>query len=137
MNDTELRFARAIADAIGAERIAELHLFASRKQGGMETGVAVVAASSDVPAVVGEAAGPGAGEPATGAESIVVYSAHYRLVLKGPDRGKWESEVTAEADAPLVTVDEVVRGVQRRGGDGYEEPQRVTGDRLRELLALA
>lgn len=49
-----------------------------------------------------------------------VYTARYRLVQKGPERGKWESDVVAEADAPLVTVEMVVRGVQRRAGEESE-----------------
>jgi hypothetical protein len=64
-----------------------------------------------------------------------IYSARYRLVLKGPDRGKWEVSVTAEADAPLVTVESVVRGVQRRSGD-TEEMARWTGEELRAALRL-
>jgi len=47
----------------------------------------------------------------------VVHTARYRLTLKGLDRGKWETSIAAEADAPLETVDAVVRGVQRRSGD--------------------
>ncbi len=46
-----------------------------------------------------------------------VYTARYRLVQKGPERGKWEADVVAEADAPLITVETVVRGVQRRAGE--------------------
>ena len=123
MTDTELRFLRAIADRIDPERIAELHLFPPMKQGGTETGVAVVAAETVIASAVADDRHP-----------VVVFSAHYRLVLKGPDRGKWEAEITEEADAPLVTVDEVVRGVQRRGGE-EAEPERLSGDRLREILA--
>ena len=63
----------------------------------------------------------------------VVYTARYRLVLKGPDRGKWETSVTAEADAPLVSVDAVVRGVQRRAGD-VEAATRMEGFEVRESL---
>jgi hypothetical protein len=40
----------------------------------------------------------------------------------------------AEADAPIATVDDVVRGVQRRSGDD-SEPERMTGDALRASLA--
>jgi hypothetical protein len=54
-------------------------------------------------------------------------------VLKGPDRGKWETNIVAEADAPLVTVDAVVRGVQRRAGD-LDDPTRLDGDELRAIL---
>ncbi|HEX5581608.1 MAG TPA: hypothetical protein VFX39_08535, partial [Gemmatimonadaceae bacterium] len=46
-----------------------------------------------------------------------IFTARYRLQLKGPDRGKWDVDVVEEADAPLVTVDVVVRGVQRRAGE--------------------
>ncbi len=49
-----------------------------------------------------------------------VYTARYRYVIKGPERGKWESNVTAEAEAPLMTVETVVRGVQRRAGEDSE-----------------
>jgi hypothetical protein len=38
--------------------------------------------------------------------------------------------MVAEADAPLVTVDTVVRGVQRRAGD-VDDPTRMEGDDVR------
>ena len=63
----------------------------------------------------------------------VVYSARYRLVLKGPERGRWETTVTAEADAPLAAVEAVVRGVLRRAGED-DEPERFTGDAFRQAL---
>jgi hypothetical protein len=66
----------------------------------------------------------------------VIYTARYRLTLKGPDRGKWETHVTAEADAPIVTVDAVVRGVQRRAGD-VDDPTRMSGDDVRAALPAA
>jgi hypothetical protein len=53
-------------------------------------------------------------------ERHTVYTARYRLVQKGPERGKWEADVVAEADAPLITVETVVRGVQRRAGEESE-----------------
>src|SRR4029079_7115661 len=65
----------------------------------------------------------------------VVCTARYRHTLKGPDRGKWEGAVTEEADAPLLTVDAVVRGVQRRSGD-LDEIVRLSGDELRAALPL-
>jgi hypothetical protein len=52
-----------------------------------------------------------------GIERHTVYTARYRFVIKGPDRGRWEADVVEEADAPLVTVETVVRGVQRRAGE--------------------
>src|SRR5215208_1671781 len=61
------------------------------------------------------------------------YAARYRLTLKGPDRGKWEADVRAEADAPLLTVDAVVRGVQRRAGESADS-ERLDGEQFRALL---
>jgi hypothetical protein len=66
-------------------------------------------------------------------DRYTVFSARYRLTLKGPDRGKWEVDVVEEADAPLVTVGAVVRGVQRRGGEGADA-ERFTAEQLRALL---
>jgi len=116
LTDTRERFLRAILAQVPAERIAEIHFFSPIKQGGVESGVAVVAA----------------GDP--DAQRLVVYNARYRLTLKGPDRGKWEMNLVAEADAPLVTVDAVVRGVQRRAGD-VEDATRMDGDEARAFAA--
>jgi hypothetical protein len=50
------------------------------------------------------------------------------------DRGKWEIAVTAEADAPLQAVSDVVRGVQRRAGE-ESEPERL--GRAELIVALS
>ncbi|HEV8447026.1 MAG TPA: hypothetical protein VGQ44_09395 [Gemmatimonadaceae bacterium] len=120
--DARERFLLAITAQIAIDRIAEVHLFAPIRQGGVESGVAVVAAI------------PFEGQDLADKDPrYVVYTAHYRLVLKGPDRGKWETTIVAEADAPLVTVDAVVRGVQRRSGD-LDDPARLDADDLRSAL---
>lgn len=120
MNETTERFFREIAERVGYDRVAEVHLFPSIKQGGMESGLAVVATNPET-------------TTPDGVERHVVYTARYRSVLKGPDRGKWDSDVKAEADAPLITVDEVVRGVVRRSGDEFH-PERITGDQFRAIV---
>ena len=193
-DETRTRFLAAMAKQIPAERVIEVHLFAAIRQGGMESGIAVVAlerelepsTSLDVdggyvpPAAVAEAAAvesdaavavhdqladeaafaadelsgepsPYADEPALGDEAplegdsavaqrpasrYTIYSARYRYTLKGLDRGKWEVSVTEEADAPLLTVDAVVRGVQRRSGD-EDEVLRLSGDEFRASLPTA
>lgn len=149
------RFLKVVLAHVPLGRIEELHLFAPLRQGGVETGIAVIAAR--VPLVVVEPpAAPelpfhddigGVAEVAevvtdeiVAEEEIVadaddvaviattpvprlrhtVYTARYRLVQKGPERGKWEADVVAEAEAPLITVDLVVRGVQRRAGEESE-----------------
>ena len=117
-SETRERFLKAIAAQVAPERIAEIHFFPPIKQGGVESGVAVVVenVSPDSP-------------------RMVVYSARYRLTLKGPDRGKWETNMVAEADAPLVTVDAVVRGVQRRSGD-VDDATKMDGDEVRAALGV-
>jgi len=82
---------------------------------------------------------PAAEETVVGVETPaesrhVVFTALYRLTRKGPDRGKWFFEVTAQADAPLATVDTVVRGVMHRSKD-LTETERLSGEQLRSLLA--
>ena len=125
--DTRERFLRAITAQVAVERIAEVHLFSPMRQGGVESGVAVVAAWPI------DGITPGAPAMSDREPRPVVYTANYRLTLKGPDRGKWEMNVVAEADAPLVSVDAVVRGVQRRSGD-VEDPTRIEGDEMRALV---
>jgi hypothetical protein len=65
-----------------------------------------------------------------------VFTARYRLVLKGPERGRWDVEVREEADAPLITVEAVVRGVQARAGD-VGDPERLDGAMVARILGVA
>jgi hypothetical protein len=122
--DTRRRFLGAIAEHVTAERVDEVRVFRPIRQGGQETGVAVIAVEPDPPAEPAESPGP---------PRHIVYSARYRLFLKGPDRGRWEATVTAEADAPISAVEAVVRGVLRRAGEN-EEPERLTGNMFRQAL---
>ncbi len=148
LSEARERLLRAIVAQVPIDRIAEIHFFQPIKQGGVETGVAVVAAWQESEIVADDALAPAAVESsevealddAAYAEEAApreprptVYTARYRLTLKGPDRGKWETNVVAEAEAPLVTVEAVVRGVQRRAGDA-EDPVRISGDELRGVL---
>ena len=136
-DDVRGRFLGAIAEQLPVDSIAEVHLFQPIKQGGTESGVAVVAAERGV----GQASASDAADTADTAEAsshhrLAVYTAKYRLTLKGPDRGKWDFSMQAEADAPLVTVDAVVRGVQRRSGDA-QEPEKLTNEEFRSALPAA
>ena len=186
-DEMRTRFLVAIARHVPAERVFEVHLFAALRQGGMESGVAVIALerepapSFDVdggyipPPAIAEVAEletvesvavhdqlndetafvadetiaddspyASASEPLgivhgetpvlpVPASRYTIYSARYRYTLKGLDRGKWEVSVTEEADAPLLTVDAVVRGVQRRSGDS-DDVLRLSGDEFRAAL---
>jgi hypothetical protein len=155
-SQTRERFLIAVARDIPIAHIREVHLFQPIRQGGVESGVAVVAAdevlseppSPDTSVASAIARPPELGAPATSdagssspavdpaLERFTVYMARYRLTLKGPDRGKWETEVVAEAEAPLLTVDAVVRGVQRRSGD-MEDAERMSGDEVRMVVGGA
>ena len=116
LTETRERFLLAIAAQVAPERIAEIHFFQPIKQGGVESGVAVVVENA---------------APET--PRMVVYAASYRLTLKGLDRGKWEVNAVADADAPLVAVEAVVRGVQRRSGD-VDDAARMDADEVRAIL---
>ena len=107
--EARTRFLREIAARVPATKVTELYLFPPMRQGGIETGVAVIALAGDDDSSTRQ----------------TVYTATYRLTLKCPDRGKWEATLQAEADAPLLTVGAVVQGVQRRSGDELE-PERLT-----------
>lgn len=140
VSETLERFLRFIVERVPLERIEEVHAFSPLRQGTVETGVAVVAARVEEPpppetpeaetpdAVALEAqptpdnesdATPEILEPdaTRQIERHTVYTARYRLVIKGPERGKWEPDIVEEADAPLVTVPAIVAGVQRRAGE--------------------
>ncbi|HET7189862.1 MAG TPA: hypothetical protein VFI52_17035 [Gemmatimonadaceae bacterium] len=181
-DDVRDRFLAGIAAQLPVDRVKELHLFGAIRQGGTESGVAVVAVERESPitvdvdggfvppAAVAEAAPvetkaevaveetladesrfvadevidettpdvelpsePVAAPAPAAPARYVVYTARYRLTLKGMDRGKWEMSVTEEADAPLITVDAVVRGVSRRSGDA-DETVRLSGDEFRAAL---
>jgi hypothetical protein len=144
------RFLAAVAEKVPVDRVVELYLFQPMRQGGVESGVAVIAAAGAVTASLSEGLTAPDPHPATlyplpveqadgvpaddaGEPRYTVFTAHYRHVLKGPERGRWEVSVVAEADAPLAAVGAVVRGVQRRAGDA-EPPEHITGDALRDAL---
>jgi hypothetical protein len=120
------RFLRAIADRLPADRVVEVYLFPPLRQGPLESGVAVLALEAP------PADGPAADN---GHARLEVYTATYRHTRKGPDRGAWIVEVVAQADAPLDAVARVVRGVQRRAGDGLADAERLTGADFRSVTS--
>ena len=117
MIETTERFLKEIAGKVGAEYVETVHLFPPIRQGGVETGAAVIAATLPMQ------------------DRHTVYSASYRNTLKGPDRGKWEVEVKAEADSPLITIDAVVQGVMKRAGEPFE-PEKLTASEFRTIIGF-
>ncbi len=165
MTETQRRFLREIAARIGEGRVHEVRLFPAIRQGGIESGVAIVAArppqpippdmsippSEDfsdeldispdietiIPVVVDSDAAPPPGPQIDrDMPRYEILSARYKLVIKGTERGAWETEVRHEADAPLDTIDRVVRGVAMRSGEDGE-PECIEIARFREALSDA
>ena len=97
-----------------------------------EMGEEPVADEVSIEAVVAESPAPPIVAPV---ERHTVYTARYRYVIKGPERGKWEADIKAEADAPLITVETVVRGVQRRAGE-ESEIVRYSGAQIARALRI-
>ena len=128
-DETRDRFLSAIAERLTPETIAEAHVFPPIRQGGVESGVAVIAVHHGARASTEDS------PVENGFPRFTVYTAKYRLTVKGPERGKWEFALQADADAPRLTIDKVVRGVQQRSGDA-EEPVRLSGEEFRALLPL-
>ena len=120
-------------------------MFAPLRQGGMESGVAVVAATIERAdaAPVEESAEPSESQVTDDQQvaeiakdlhsRYAVHTARYRHIQKGPDRGKWEFEMAVDADAPLLAIDRVVSGVLQRSGE-QGEPLRLSGAELRASI---
>jgi len=148
--DSTERFLRDIADRIGIDAVDEVRLFPPLRQSGVETAVAVVAAiplppepahtheADEPPEALSESAGDEFLPIEEENREIIVhrhtvFTARYRHTLKGPDRGKWEVDVQAEADAPLFTLDQVVRGVMKRAGEPFE-PEKISGSAFKTIV---
>lgn len=157
------RFLCAIAERIAPERVQAVFLFPPIRQGPVETCVAVLAVDPPAPVAEQALVAPeqasentehtddteNSADTATALGVVLddslplvsdsaslrpmVLTARYRHTLKGPDRGKWELEILEQADAPLITIETVVRGVQARLDD-QAEPERLGADDLRAAL---
>ena len=133
ISGNEQRFLQEITSRLPPARIVEVQMFAPLRQGGMESGVAVVAADLESPADVAAPAPDSDGGSQRLQERYAVHTARYRHIQKGPDRGKWEFEMAIDADAPLLAIDRVVTGVLHRSGE-QGEPVRISGAELRASL---
>jgi hypothetical protein len=131
MTGNEERFLREITTRLPVSSIVEVQIFAPLRQGGVESGVAVVAATP----VESDSGVAPADSPASERlqSRLAVHTARYRHTQKGVDRGKWEFEMEIEADAPLLAIDRVVSGVVQRSGE-QNEPVRMSGADIRASI---
>jgi hypothetical protein len=132
MTETQQRFLKAIAERVATAQVAEVRLYPTVRVGPMESGVAIVATggTSDVGGQTEE--GDVAPAPADNSR-LSILTAHFRHTVKGPDRGKWEFAMVHDADAPIETVESVVRGVARRAGEDGE-PELLSGDDFQRAI---
>ena len=152
MTETQQRFLKAIAERVNGGNVAEVRLYPTVRVGPIESGVAIVATTE--PAVVvmangGQETSEGVAEsaepepPADIAthvpseapthDRLTILTAHFRHTVKGPDRGKWEFNMVHDANAPIETVESVVRGVARRAGEDGE-PELLSGTDFQRAL---
>jgi len=135
MTETQQRFLKEIADRVTNGKVAELRLYPTLRVGPVESGVAIVAMDQPVDVVSHEPESdtPIVADvevttaPASEHSRLSIHTAHFRHTVKGPDRGKWEFTMVHDADAPIETVESVVRGVARRAGEDGE-PELLSGD---------
>jgi hypothetical protein len=119
MTDGERRFLKELAERVPPADVVDAYLFPAFRHGVVETGVAVLATSTEAPD-----------------GRYAVLTARYRSAIKGMDRGAWDFAMRREADAPLDALAEVVHGVTRRAVD-YGAATHMSGDAFRELLSTA
>jgi hypothetical protein len=157
MTETQQRFLKAISERVTTGEIEEIRLFPTVRSGPLESGVAIVAVrdlAADVPPATVPAdkpveaseslAAPGfaqlADEPRDAktqddrTDRLSILTARFRQTVKGPERGRWEFDIVHDADAPLETIERVVRGVAHRAGEDGE-PELLTGDAFRRALS--
>jgi hypothetical protein len=160
MTETQQRFLKAIAERVNGGNVAEVRLYPTVRVGPIESGVAIIATTEPavvVTADVGvetadggrvtgesapegsesvapvEAATEGGSETDARHDRLSILTAHFRHTVKGPDRGKWEFNMVHDADAPIETVESVVRGVARRAGEDGE-PELLSGTDFQRAL---
>lgn len=140
--EVEVEGASEAEVAVEGESEAEVEAEGEEGAAGGSESEAEIAAEGEVAAEAAEGAAAADAEappaPAAPARATrhIVFMARYRLTRKGPDRGKWESEIIAEADAPLVTVEAVAEGVRKRSHD-ESAAERIDGNEARAILAAA
>jgi hypothetical protein len=141
MTETQQRFLKAIAERVTGDNVTEIRLYPTVRVGPVESGVAIVATKEPMPVAVAE-------EQVSAERDLTVeeiriatarpdrqsiLTAHFRHTVKGPDRGKWEFTMVHDADAPIETVESVVRGVARRSGEDGE-PELLSATDFQKAL---
>jgi hypothetical protein len=141
MTETQQRFLKSIADRVNGGNVAEVRLYPTVRVGPIESGVAIIATKEPMPVAlaVEEISADGNLQEdeiritSTQPDRLSILTARFRHTVKGPDRGKWEFNMVHDADAPIETVESVVRGVARRAGEDGE-PELLSGTDFQRAL---
>jgi hypothetical protein len=141
MTETQQRFLKAIAERVTGDNVTEIRLYPTVRVGPVESGVAIVATKEPMPVAVADEQVSAEGDLTVDEIRIVsarpdrlsILTAHFRHTVKGPDRGKWEFTMVHDADAPIETVESVVRGVARRSGEDGE-PELLSATDFQKAL---
>ena len=141
MTETQQRFLKAIAERVNGGNVAEVRLYPTVRVGPIESGVAIVATKEAMPVEVATETITAGGDleavdvhvTTSQPDRLSILTAHFRHTVKGPDRGKWEFNMVHDADAPIETVESVVRGVARRAGEDGE-PELLSGSDFQRAL---
>ena len=141
MTETQQRFLKAIAERVTGDNVTEIRLYPTVRVGPVESGVAIVATKEPMPVAVAEEQVSAEGDlpveeiriATARPDRLSILTAHFRHTVKGPDRGKWEFTMVHDADAPIETVESVVRGVARRSGEDGE-PELLSATDFQKAL---
>lgn len=141
MTETQQRFLKAIAERVTGDNVTEIRLYPTVRVGPVESGVAIVATKEPMPVAVAEEQVSAEGDvtvdeirtASARPDRLSILTAHFRHTVKGPDRGKWEFTMVHDADAPIETVESVVRGVARRSGEDGE-PELLSATDFQKAL---
>ena len=141
MTETQQRFLKAIAERVTGDNVTEIRLYSTVRVGPIESGVAIVASKEPMPIVLAEEQVSAEGDltvdeiriSSSRPDRLSILTAHFRHTVKGPDRGKWEFTMVHDADAPIETVESVVRGVARRSGEDGE-PELLSATDFQKAL---
>jgi hypothetical protein len=141
MTETQQRFLKAIAERVTGDNVTEIRLYPTVRVGPVESGVAIVATKEPMPVAVAGEQVSAEGDltvdeiriASARPDRLSILTAHFRHTVKGPDRGKWEFTMVHDADAPIETVESVVRGVARRSGEDGE-PELLSATDFQKAL---
>jgi len=94
------QLATAVAAQVPPAEIETIYLFRPMKRDGCEWGTAVVTRRAE-----------------EGSSRLRVYTARYKLIVRGKERGRWKGDVVEVALSPVEVLAQVMQATGDRSGD--------------------